>query len=292
MRTTFVIPHRMEGHWLPWTIQNIERVAPAAEIITMEDNPPIGLSYQRHMGILAAKSEIVMCVDAHMDFQPGLVEAVTAHLADFPRDVLCFECPGIEPDTLTRNTHRRFGADLHLVKNSTDPTKRNLPLASSWREDPSHSTPGECGNVLGGAYAFKRDWYIEGLGGIWQWHRGWGKSEQMLSILNYLVGGRNYCLSTHWAAHYFKNHHETHRPFSVDLRQTKQNAMLIVWSMLDERTRADFFKILGMKPSKTYGRRVLDGMRAIESVQNHLRAYQTRQFSEYRSRFLILPPGY
>ena len=50
------------------------------------------------------------------------------------------------------------------------------------------------GCLRGGAYFLSRRWYLDTLLGLWEELRGWGPSEGILSIANYMLGGKNVCV--------------------------------------------------------------------------------------------------
>jgi len=272
---SFVIPHREEGSWLRWTCDNARRQCPGSEILPIHDKPPVGVSYRRHCGILKAKNDIVVCCDAHIDLGPGFQGAVVDWLNCNPKDVLCFRCKSIrEFDRSVAGDHG-CGAYVHEVLESK-------PLVLRWHI----YSPGdpEVACVLGGVYAFRRSWYIDGLNAVWRYHRSWGYSEPLLSIQNYLCGGRNICISDIWCAHLFKKS----RSFGFPQWQIRQNWFLIAYSMMDQASRGRIFDLLypGVRLD-TYGRKCLDAMGAIFDNESFLASNSVNDYISYRNKFMI-----
>ena len=79
----------------------------------------------------------------------------------------------------------------HLVATDTDSHRRNRVLPCIWNQ---RGEVGPIGCVLGGAYVFRRDWYWEALQRPWRHLKGWGHSEPVLSLINWLMGGENVLL--------------------------------------------------------------------------------------------------
>jgi len=278
MELSFVIPHRQEGDWLDWTIAGIREACPTSEILAVEDSPPVGISYQRHRGILEAKNDIVICADAHILLGPGFRDEVLSWLSDNPKDVACFQTKSLEHGSRRVCGGGRFGANLKEID-------AGKPFVSQWCYNSTHGV--ECANVLGGVYAFRKSWYLDGLNGVWRHHRAWGKSEQLLSLMNYLCGGRNICLGDIWAAHYFKRHMKT-RPFSLDMRLIRRNWMLIAWGMIDNENRKRIFNLLyGEGTTPDFGRKELDRIGAVADIQSFLLRNAVNNYSSYRDSFLI-----
>jgi len=280
MELSFVIPHREEGDWLQWTIDGILADYPASEIIAIEDKPAIGLSYQRHKGILKATNEIIICADAHIKLGPGFKAGVLDWFSDpeHEKDIACFQTRSIEPGTKRITGCPRFGANLKEID-----MKR--PFVSQWQYVDTHGL--QVANVLGGVYAFRRSWYLDGLFGIWRFHRAWGKSEQMISLTNYLCGGRNVCLGDIWCAHYFKRHMKL-RPFPLAIPLIRQNWMVIAWGLIDDENRDRIFKILYLgNTSSDYGRKLLDRTGVIFDIQSFINTNAVNDYSSYRDNFLI-----
>lgn len=259
-----IIPHRNENpEHLRITAESARAQMPGVEVLAIEDAPAVGVSYRRHEGIERAQSNLIIISDAHCVFDPGLFAGAAAMLAAHPNRILCFDCRDALPDTLAimRDGAHRSGADLrmwHLAERTI--------LDVKWRYI-QQSGPVPC--IMGGVYAFRRDWYMEALGGIWQHSRGWGYCEQLLTLATRKAGGESWCMSEHEHSHLFKAGRSA-KLEPLNYLHTKQNAWLAVYALCTPEERAEVFAGKNLlNPAPTYGRLELDKRGAIASVLDH-----------------------
>ena len=277
-----IIPHRKEGELLKRTVEAVMATSQPRRIIANEDEPPQGVSLRRHQGIgMAAEAEFVLIVDAHMAFPPGWADRMCDVLRDHPKGFLCVECRGLEEKTWAPGRVSGYGAEFR----ENEPTKegRARPCMVKWhRQRWSTDAVAECPVPLGACYGMRRDWYLEGLGGVWQHHRGWGRSEQMLALMNWICGGENLVLQDVWAAHLFRTVAHVQTQDFVNI----QNVLLIAWAMMDDEA-AD--RILGMTgyPGDVLGRLAtrMTKRRAVESVKDHIARHGVRTYREFLERW-------
>ena len=214
---------------LGWTVDNVKRVSPDAEIIVMEDKKHEGVGQMRHRGIKKAKHDTVIIIDGHMDFAKNCFKLLDSHVKKNPKSIACPECRGLDKDLKPKQMNR-FGADLYEVQPGGTTHKPNV-FVSKWRKSESkktHSVP----SVLGACYAFSKDWYMDGLGGVWKHHRGWGKSEQMLCLMNHYMGGDSVCVASTYAAHLFRKGRVIENHGFL-----KRNTMLLLHGFVPEKRR-------------------------------------------------------
>lgn len=279
MPISFVIPHRMEGKWLGWTVDGIrDQMRPCDEIVTVQDCEGGGVSYARHKGILQATNPIIVTLDAHVKLHKKFCARVEPWLMAMPYAVLCFKTYSINADTSVDESGPKYGATLYEIKNGK-------PFSNVWRyyppKLPEHLVP--C--VLGGCYAFRREWYLDGLMGIWKFHREWGKSEQMLCLMNYLCGGHNICVPDIWAAHYFKRQDKT-RPFAVNLNTCRRNWFLIAYGMIPESERNRIFlKLYGEGYVSDYGLPWVE--KEVAQISEFLKRNYVRTYFQFREEMLM-----
>lgn len=260
-----IIPHRNENpEHLRITAESASAQMPGVEVLAIEDAPAIGVSYRRHQGIEAARSNIIIVSDAHCLFDPGLFAGAAAMLEAHPARVLCFDCRDADPDTLAikREGAHRSGADWW-------PWHDGAMLDVKWRYV-RESGPTPC--LMGGVYAFRRDYYLEALGGIWQHSRGWGGCEQLLSLATRKAGGEVWCMAEHEHSHLFKAGRSA-KAEPLNHLHTKQNLWLAAYALLTDSERAEIFNGKSvLNPAASYGRIELDKRGAIKAVQDHFEA--------------------
>lgn len=204
---TVIIPARVEKY-LGWTIDNVKRTAPGAEIIVIHDGwtdgilkrddiirhvpwvTPQGVGQSREFGIMAASNDACVLLDAHMDFIPGWIEAMQDELSKNKKAIICTKSAVLREDRMNINNPEKIQGGAAIMFDST------VPFDPDWQPH----KPGEVQCILGGAYMLSRDWYINGLKRPWHNAYGWGSSEQVISLVNWFLGGQNIladCLSGH-----------------------------------------------------------------------------------------------
>jgi len=248
---SIVITNRNEPH-LNDTIMRAIETSDCAEVIVVNDGAckfgrvagvryetpwktAKGLQPARDYGIEIAAHDHVILMDAHMQFRDGSgwADQMTAHLVD-PTTLVCATCLSVCPSSyrfVEECDHcrimrerieahgakapampkARYGARLQLLESSKDEHKI---FASHWVYD----APGEKQSILGGCYALSRDWYMQGLRRPWRNMRAWGMSEQTLSVINWLFGGRSVCDSAE-VGHLFRRSGKVPYECGTDTRQ-------------------------------------------------------------------------
>ena len=260
---------------LDWTVDNVKRISPEAEVIVMEDKKHEGVGIMRHRGIAKAKNDNVIIIDGHMDFAKNCFRLLESQVKKNPKVIACPECRGLDKD-LKPEVKNRFGADLFEVSPSGSSVKPNV-FTSKWRKSDTkktHSIP----IVLGACYAFSKDWYMDGLGGVWKYHKGWGKSEQFLSMMNYYMGGECRCVASTWAAHLFRKG-RTNENFGW----FKRNVMLLLHGFVPEDRREQLIDTFcPANRSVDYGIKTLKTEGAIEKIQEFIDNNAVKSYSDIR----------
>ena len=226
MSCKIIIPYFQEPLF-EWTLANLHKAAPDAEIVPMLDDPRKGLGVRRDEGIRNSKHDHVIMVDAHMDFENNFHHKMMEAVKENPKRLVCCRCPGLDHEKLEPLTCERYGATIQETAEksySVDPKV----FFSRWNREP---VPNPINSILGGCYCLDRDWYIDGLGAPWQYHEGWGKSEQFITLANYYMGGECWLADT-WAAHYFSKEGK-----EKNLGWFKRNIMFILYAFVPEADR-------------------------------------------------------
>jgi hypothetical protein len=156
-----------------------------------------------------------MCPDAGWD--AVVADHYAAH--EHGRDVCCTICQGVDEslrldiapsgENTQLERYRKSGGmywSARVGLRTADSSGRPYAFSVHWaggelREALLDGQAQECGCVLGGCYALRRSWYLDGLHAPWKAMRGWGSAEQTMSMVNWLRGGRNVILPVvvgHW----------------------------------------------------------------------------------------------
>lgn len=186
---------------LAWTVANVRRTAPDAEIIVVPDgvqrilagledwevfrtpwNTPQGVGPCRDLGTTAARGKIMVFLDAHMDFADGWLEKLIAPVIADGTVVSCARSGVLRPDALDRHQCREIRAGAVIVPNGP-----RGPLAAHWTNPVPPGSEVQC--VLGACYAMTWERYVE-IGRPWRNAVGWGHSEPTLCLVNWFAGGR------------------------------------------------------------------------------------------------------
>lgn len=156
-----------------------------AKIITVEDKDAHGPGRTRHRGIeAAADAEVIVIVDSHMRFAKGALSALASYAAK-NGGVCCAQTFHNERCAFEGDPY----AGARIVYRAKD-GRAYTALAGKWARD---HKPGPRGCVMGGCYAFRRDWYYE-VGQPLAMLPGWGCDEEALSIASWLSGATPRCL--------------------------------------------------------------------------------------------------
>ena len=219
-----------------------------AEVLMIEQPEPIGLAYCRDVGMLAAKHEACLVLDAHMNFHDddwapycrdfaidnprALGCAVSVHLDSDPGNTPAQQMDMVHRWTVVnqgrekepRGRSKYYGARIEL----RDP-KYFRPFPCKWngryQDLIADGTPGTIQTILWGAYVLNRQWYIDGLKRPWELNRGWGTSEQTISIPNWLCGGESMLLPVE-IGHQYRTGNRVRVPYSVSERMEEA----ILWN--------------------------------------------------------------
>lgn len=278
MKVSVVIPAINEP-LLKWTVENIKAIDNEIEIIIMEDKKHEGVGIMRDRGIKKAANDTVIVADAHMSFAKNCFERMADEVEKNPKHLVCVACPGLNPDTLKPNSEQRYGADLYEVVPGGDLANPKI-FVSKWRYETDQKKTHTVPNILGGCYAMSKDWYINGLNSVWQYHRGWGKSEQMLALMNYYMGGQCVCIPTTWAAHLFRPNHtrvtENHGFF-------KRNSFLLLHGFVPEERRTQLLDTFCPKNRpETFGIRDLIKDGSLKAIHEWIDSKAVKNYSFIR----------
>lgn len=262
---SIVIPYRNEP-LLDWTIKNVLDQVPDAEIITLEDEPMVGIGYRRDQGIKMASFPIVFLLDAHMGFEEGFFHSMASLVEANRKVIACSKCRSLNDDLTAGLIHGK-GAYVYEVVDKS-------PFVSRWNQG-----EGQPEGLLGGAYVLNRDWYMNGLNRPWRYHRFWGKSEQIIGIINWMMGGRNVVNHEVWSSHMFKDDRKT---TGRVMNLVRLNAYFILHCLCDDESRERIMReCYGANLVPEYGMRDLSMMGAIDDVQTFVRENAVRDYSSF-----------
>lgn len=179
------------------------------EIIVHNLSRHIGLGYCRDLAIREiAKYDFLFVVDAHMDFAYNSFEPLIEYLKEHPDHLTCFKVRGLDPDSKEWANSEYYGADIRILNYDARQGQGKL-FPSKWttaqniREKWKNGEVQEICGILGACYGMTRSNYIHKLLCPWGFLRGWGTSEQNISIPNWLMGGKNVLLPME-CAHNFR----------------------------------------------------------------------------------------
>jgi len=260
-----IIPHKDE-ELLDWTVQNVYREIPDAQIITLDDTPIKGIGFRRDQGIRHAKHDTVFLLDAHMDFSKGFFHSMAEVLESNPKSISCSVCKSMDKDR-SAGEIRGKGAFLQEIKDGK-------AFVSRWNQ-----TDGQPGSILGGAYCLSKSWYLDGLNAPWRFHRCWGKSEQIIGITNFLCGGENLVNHDVWASHLFKKSIVATESYH---NQVKVNTWFIIFCLCDEESRKRILReCFGKNLAPDYGTKTLNQRGAIASMRGFLSRNAVRDYKDF-----------
>ena len=156
----------------------------------IENKENLGTSKSRDIGIKSTDNEYILTIDAHICFyKSNFDQEIITSIEDNKKSILCFPCVDIDRN----KTYYAGGFSFFNAKNIESSLFPFLLNEQSKEEVPC---------VIGGAYAFNRNWYnnINGMEGM----IGWGVGETFLSMKSYLAGGNCKLIKNIKIGHNFK----------------------------------------------------------------------------------------
>jgi len=255
------------------------RLRKGLRIVTPWKTGPKGCQCTRDAGIMESETEYVCIIDGHMAFEAGLFAAMLAHLEANPRDIVGTRCCHLGMPGWKKPDEPGYSGAYLLWADG------RLPLEPKWRDI---DTPEEVPCVLGACYGFRRDRYVDILRRPWQHGTGWGKDEEVLSIVNWLCGGRNIVIGKR-AWHWFREQKQvTYESNAVSIEGRIEICLRLIEMLpLSDEWRAELVSNLKRD------RLAMSQWKHVEGKVNHeaakeMRAWlsaQERTFEQWRKLF-------
>lgn len=195
---------------------------------------PVGVDFSADRGIRAARYDVVLKLDAHMNFpDDDWASQITDYVKSSPGDICSTRCPQLAEDRLEMASASGCYYGAHILpraepvamgvfeNNRTLQREYRRILPNRWNDDAALRTRVDAGEampigcILGAAYAFSRQRYLHELQTPWHAMRGWGSGEQTLSLANYLRGGNSVILPVS-IGHVFRSN-RSGAPYSTDV---------------------------------------------------------------------------
>jgi glycosyltransferase involved in cell wall biosynthesis len=205
----------------------------------------IGLDYCRDTGIMEAKADTCLILDAHMNFHDGVwAAAVVDYAKSNPNHIACTVSVQLTPEDMEMraNRGRYYGADL--ISYEWDGNRHTI-FPPKWRKD---TEPGEIQCVLGANYLLSRKRYVETLNRPWHLLFGWGTSEAAISIINWLMGGTNVLLPVE-IGHMYRTGQSNRVPYRTQLADIYHNQLWLLHALpLPDKTRVELLGHIQRNP--------------------------------------------
>jgi hypothetical protein len=272
MKYSVIIAERNEPD-LKNTVANITHNS-NANVIVQSDREGQGPQLMRHRGIMeATDADVVIIMDGHMRVKPGTLDALAAWCMDNSTSVAVPQCfHSYEQDW----TGKPYGGARFAWTDYGHDKREPQAFAGKWRKE---STVGQIPCVMGACYAFKRDWYIDGIRAPWAFGTGWGCDEEILSAATWLRGGTVDLLPLQvW--------HQARKPGQVPYKMTRRQ-LFGVWA---NRTRIIDMMPMTLNDKTELIRHIIPAMSANEwRTVNKINAIFTDEVEAYR-QFLANGP--
>lgn len=192
-----------------------------------------GCGPSRHIGVLHAQMPWVLLVDAHVQFPAGWYEAAEAVMRNDGgnnRRLFCYPCGVLDKFHQSMASSKATywnGATINLYGPDRKHPKQKQVLEARWADNKGQD--GEIACVMGASYLLERDWFLS-LSAL-RFLKSWGSDEIMLSLKNWLFGGKNYVLAAPPIYHYFYSEDEK-QGFSVKKGHTLFNKMFACHTLM------------------------------------------------------------
>jgi glycosyltransferase involved in cell wall biosynthesis len=292
-----IIPSLNEGDAVVDTVCNLLASASngeAVEVVVVDDSSdkPVGKidgatvvrnpfrcgpASSRDIGICHTTAPVVLTADAHMEFPIGWMDRLTEEIRSNPESIVCTACQDMDTGATM------YGATIDIIKEASDIRAFKI-LEPRWNLGFPGRQSRQVMCVMGGAYAFNRDWNrkILGFRGI----KGWCPSELVsLSLKSWLAGGDCRVMPSFVVRHRFRKT----APFSVNQSERTYNKMRIAQGLLPPSPYAGLaFACLGGDKSAL---EMFSGdLREILREREHNQSVAKRSLEEVCERFGVELP--
>lgn len=208
MKTEIIIAVRGEKpENLRRTVAEVAQVAPVHVVFDGNETPilddlkadtsmpwtePRGCAQARRAGILDSDADLIVVIDGHMTFSKNWLKKIQKHIAAHPKDIVCLQTKGLDKNFNFTPEPPFTGAFIsYKQKVNLCPGLDYYALKGQF--NPPDTKTGEIGCLMGACYGFLKERYLE-IGDPWKILDEWGGDEEILSLANWLCGGRIYCL--------------------------------------------------------------------------------------------------
>lgn len=243
-KLSIVIPFRNEGEEPYRTLESIRDTSRDVEVIFIEDGPLTysfgkdarnyatgyqrGTCYARDYGMTKVSSDNVLMIDAHMRFDKDhWADKIVDKLRSEPQTIFCTRMKGLNWDGTASGKYYQ-GATVQMFAEGKN--GREI-IAEKWLRDLSTQEFPEVPIVMGGNYAFNKQWYdkIKGFNGLSMF----GNIQSYISFKSWMFGGKVKCLNTVQIAHKFKEGSQHNIPLFYSL----YNRLYTMLTLFDKELR-------------------------------------------------------
>jgi glycosyltransferase involved in cell wall biosynthesis len=205
-------------------------------VFVVRNDVPIGTSQARRQAASLTSGEVLVSIDAHMQFAPNWLDEMLLHV-----DTGSLLCAAWWDYALTRALC--WGADF-LWCGERDYTTGRLPgLAFRHRtNEPGMNAP-EVPMLIGACYMMLRSSY-EKLGGFSPFFRTWGKLEQDLSARAWILGLGVKCIPSAHVGHFSR----AKFPYKVRWADIEFNQLATIRTVFHEPTARLFEQLMQPMP--------------------------------------------
>lgn len=297
-----VIPFRNEK-MLDFTIKRARKTAESdLEIIVVDDgsdekisysivekiitlSQPVGNCYARHLGVCDASNDAVVVIDSHMNFLNGWDQRLLQWYENNSKKIIsCFRCPVLNKDDMEMTEGRKEYHAARIKWKDISCGRRRL-LPNKWY---NYQAPCQVSCLLGGAYLLSKNWY-QTLGGPWKYMRGWGHSEQIITIVNYLLGGENW-LAEEPIGHMFRTGKYNEVPYRTLLSNLYYNQHVVAEVCIDQKKDKqellDYIKIDEQNWRMTAVIKEKIKNNKVEILKQHVQINKKRNWEDYKKEWI------
>lgn len=193
---------------------------------------PVGNCPARDQGIVAARYDAVLVLDAHCNMNAGSwASEMVQHIHKNPSHVCCTISEQLGTDRLEMHQTKGqyWGATIQTRQRTSQGEFR--VYQGVWNKNPHikqrlrDGLPARTGCIMGGAYLLHRRHYVSRLKRIWKYSRNWGTSEPLISIVNGAMGHDNVVLP-HRIGHVYRTGQNDKVPWKAREHRIRYNMHL------------------------------------------------------------------
>lgn len=233
------------------------------DVRVIRNRVTLGVGPSRHIGVCAAKGELVILCDGHMRFSPGWASVIDEQLIGHPDRLLCGQMLALEEgaEDLSKHSGVYNGARMVIYGNPKEEARYRILTAKWPTEAQNQQREGQdlypLSAIMGACYAMHRSEFLR-LGGL-RLLQGFGLDEELLSIKWLRSGNQILMCKRLQAGHRCRKQKGPPPPYTIKMAGIFYNILMIAHTCTPPEVALDLEKKLG------YGWEIAEAKKRLQS---------------------------